>query len=64
MDQWRPVKGIKNRADIGTKRMSIGSIEESGWSNGSVRLQKDDGKRAKPWCQVNKSEAEQLEKLN
>ena len=59
MDQWRQVKGIKNPADIGTRRMSIAGLKEFVWLNGPAWLHTDEEKWPKPWCQANKVEAEQ-----
>ena len=60
MDQWRHVRGIENPADIGTRGMSIEGLKESEWFNGPARLQPDEEKWPKPWCQVNEAEAEQF----
>ena len=38
MDQWRHFKGTENPADIGTKRISIEGLKESGWLNGPAWL--------------------------
>ena len=59
MVQWRHVKGIENPADIGTSGMSIECLKESGWLIGPALLQRDEERWRKPWCQVNKVEAEQ-----
>ncbi|XP_075265624.1 uncharacterized protein LOC142357685 [Convolutriloba macropyga] len=59
MDQWRQVKGIENPADIGNRGMSIEGLNESVWLNGPGWLHTDEEKLPKPWCQLNKVEAEQ-----
>ena len=60
LDQWRHVKGVENPADVGTQGMSIESLKESVWLNGPLWLQRDEEKWSKPWCQVDKTEAEQV----
>ena len=60
MDQWRNVKGIGNTADLGTRGMSIEGLKESRCLNVRARLQTDEEKWQKPWCQVNEAEAEQV----
>ena len=41
MDQWRHVKGVENRADIGTRGISLEGLKESVWLNGPAWLQAD-----------------------
>ena len=59
MDQWRPVKGVENPANIGTRGMSIKCLKESVWLNGPAWLQADEEKWPKPWCQLTEIEAKQ-----
>ena len=47
-------------ADIGTRRMSIEGLKESGCLNGPAWLQTDEEKWPKPWCQLNEAEAEKV----
>ena len=60
MNQWRHVKGVENPTDIGFRRMSIESLNESICLNGPAWLQTDEEMWPKPWCQVNEAEAEQV----
>ena len=44
MGQWRHVKGVKNPADFGTRRLSTEGLREFLWLNGPAWLQPDEEK--------------------
>ena len=57
---WKALPWINGEkpADIGLRGMSIESLLESGWLNGSALLQTDEEIWPQPFCQLNEVEAE------